>query len=110
MEFPHLQEIYAEHGGADFTILAVEVSNRPEMAKEMVDEIGAEFPVLVDEDEAAGESYGLRGYPTTWMIDREGRIVFQHLGFSPGDQAMLRAEVELLLEGGREAAGGTAAL
>lgn len=110
MEFPHLQEIYARYAGEEFTILSVETTNRPQLAREMIDEFGATFPVVVDEERVAGEKYGLIGVPTTWMVDRQGRIVFRHLGFSPGDEEMLRAEVELLLRDGIGAPEGSASL
>ena len=98
MEFPHLQEIYATYQGDDFELLAVETSNRPELAKEFVEKHGATFPIAIDDAEMSREAYELLGVPTTFMIDREGKIIFRHLGFSPGDEEMLDAELRMLLE------------
>lgn len=97
MEFPHLQEIYKAHGGDDFTVLSIETTNRPELAKEMVAEFGATFPVLIDEEKVSREIFGLVGVPTTLLIDREGKVIFRHLGFMPGHEKMLEAEVGILL-------------
>lgn len=97
MEFPHLVEIYKAHGGDKFTVLTVETTNRPALAKEFVAEFGATFPVLVDEPKISRELFELVGVPTTLLIDRQGKVVFRHLGFSPGHEKMLEAEVGILL-------------
>lgn len=98
MEYPHLQEIYARRAGNDFTILSIEVSNRPEMAKKFVAEIGATFPILLDENKMARTLYSLKGVPANLLIDRDGNIIFRHLGFSPGHEKILDAEVQYLLD------------
>ena len=97
MEFPHLQKIFAKYGGDDFTVFSVEKTNRPELSKEFVLEHGATFPVVVDTARVARESYELLGVPTTFMIDRQGRYIFRHLGFSEGDEVMLEDEIRLLM-------------
>lgn len=98
MEYPHLQEIYARRGGDDFTILSIETTNRPELAKKFADEIGARFPILLDENKQARTVYGLQGVPTNLLIDRQGRVVFRHLGFSKGQEKILDAEIQYLLD------------
>jgi len=98
VEYPHLQEIYARRGGDEFTILSVETTNRPELAKKFVAEVGATFPIVLDTEKKAREIFNLVGVPTNLLIDREGRIVFRHLGFSLGQEKMLDAEVQYLIE------------
>ena len=98
MEFPHLQEIYARRASPDFTILSVETTNRAELARKFVAQYGATFPVVLDEQKVARNLFSLKGVPTNLLIDRNGMIVFRHLGFSPGHEKMLDAEVAILLE------------
>lgn len=107
MEFPHLQQIYATHRSDDFELLAVETTNRSELAKEFVKKYGATFPIATDDAKMSRERFELLGVPTTFLIDREGRIIFRHLGFSQGDEKMLEAEIRLLLERDAAAAGGS---
>lgn len=109
MEFPHLQKIYARYGGDDFTIFSVETTNRPELSKEFVQEFGATFPVVVDTARAAREAYELIGVPSSFVIDREGRYIFRHLGFSEGDEVMIEDEIRLLMDMGAGEPGGVTA-
>jgi hypothetical protein len=103
VEYPHLQEIYAKHGGDDFTILSIETTNRPELAKKFVQEVGAAFPILLDEKRQSGEVFQLVGVPTNLLIDTEGNVVFRHLGFAPGHEKILEAEVRYLKSGKKSA-------
>ncbi len=99
MEYPRLQEIYSAQGGDDFVVLSVDNANRPELDSEFVKKVGATFPVLLDDKKIAREVYEIRGTPTNLLIDRQGKIVFRHLGFSPGQEKVLAAEVEALVKG-----------
>jgi hypothetical protein len=38
------------------------------------------------------------GNPSTFIIDREGRVLSYHLGFQDGDEAKLEKEISDLLE------------
>jgi hypothetical protein len=92
-----LQQIFAQHGGSDFTILSIETTNRPELAREFVQKVGATFPIVLDEQKTAGTIFQLQGVPTNLLIDREGNVIFRHLGFSPGHEKILEAEVLTLM-------------
>jgi hypothetical protein len=43
--------------------------------------------------------FKIQGTPTNLVIDRQGRIIFRHLGFSPGSEKILAAEIEMLKKG-----------
>jgi hypothetical protein len=38
------------------------------------------------------------GFPTSFIVDREGRIMYYHLGFDEGDGTLIEEEVLSLLE------------
>ena len=99
MEYPHLVDLYKRYGGPDFVIFGVEGTNRPQLAKEFLEEMGVTFPVVMDDQKVAREIYEIKGYPTTYLIDRDGRIIFRHLGFSEGKEKTFEAEIQLLLKG-----------
>ena len=99
MEYPHLVDIYEKYKGDDFEIFAVEGTNRPKLAGPFLEKMGATFPVVMDDQKISREMYKIKGFPTTYLIDREGRIIFRHLGFSEGKEKTFEAEIELLLRG-----------
>ena len=50
-----------------------------------------------DDAEVVQSLFGVRGYPTSFVIDRDGRIMYAHLGFEPGDEIGLEEEIQSLL-------------
>ncbi len=56
--------------------------------------------IALDLDGKAAQAYGVRGLPTTVVIDAAGRIVTTRSGFGPGSEAALRELLLDLFEGG----------
>jgi hypothetical protein len=42
--------------------------------------IGVDFPVILDNDRKLWKAYANDGWPTLYLLDRKGNIVFDHLG------------------------------
>ena len=62
---------------------------------------GLRFPVINDEDGRLARTYGVRGVPTTFILNPEGEIEFTEVGLSTGP--VLRAKLWMagsLLAGG----------
>ena len=89
VEMPVMQEIHEEMGDDDFVILAVNVRETDTQAKEFMKEGGYTFPVLMDYDGAITSSYGVTGFPTTYIIDPEGNLIARKVGPIPEDSAEL---------------------
>jgi peroxiredoxin len=92
-----LQEIYQRYKDRGFTVFSVETTNRPQLAKEFTDKVGATFPIVLD-DAKVSDKFGVTGTPTNLLIDRKGRIYFTSIGYSPGHEKALAAMVEYLLK------------
>jgi thiol-disulfide isomerase/thioredoxin len=45
-----------------------------------VAELDVRFPVITDNDYATWNAYGVRAWPTWFVIDKQGRIRWQHVG------------------------------
>lgn len=53
--------------------------------------LGVDFPVVLDSDRRLWKAYGNDGWPTTYLLDRKGNIVFDRLG--EGDYAEYEGEI-----------------
>jgi len=51
--------------------------DKPNQAFEMIKERGYSFHVVIAKDEDLPEKFGVKGYPTTFVIDRNGMIVYK---------------------------------
>lgn len=78
-ELPLFQEVYEKYKDKGFVILAINTD--PENLKGFIEEFGINlsFPILLGDDRIL-DLYPVRGLPTSFLIDREGRIVKVRLG------------------------------
>lgn len=58
-----------------------------------------QIPALVGADpDRLEQAYGVTGAPETFLLDRSGKILFRHIGFSPGEERVLEAQIRVLLD------------
>ena len=87
-EMPDMQKVYDEE---DVTILAVNMTGTEsgeDVVVEFVDDFELTFPILMDETSDIMNTYEIQAYPTTYMIDSDGRIQFVALGAMNHEQML----------------------
>jgi thiol-disulfide isomerase/thioredoxin len=104
-ELPHLQALSDKYGPDDFLMLGIVLeSGDPEEVREFVAEKKVTYPQVLGED-GTKESFGpFLGYPTKYLIDREGRMVKRYFGVR-GDE--IETDVASLVDTGVLAESGT---
>lgn len=99
---PNLQELYAEHAGDDFEIVGVhspefDYERDPDAVLAAANELGVTWPIALDG--AKRNFFSWQGspayWPRTYVVDRDGRIRFDHIG--EGAYEELNETVALLL-------------
>jgi peroxiredoxin len=100
-EMPSMQSLYERLHGADFEMLAVNADqgDRPSVER-FVHDNGITFPVLPDPDLLIADRYAVTGYPETFIIDRNGRILAHELGPRDWDSPASHAAFKRLIERG----------
>jgi thiol-disulfide isomerase/thioredoxin len=73
-EAPELARLSTELGGRGH-LVGVDWSDNHTDATAFIKRYHWRFPVLEDHDGAVGNRYGISGLPTTFLLDRRGRIV-----------------------------------
>ncbi len=93
---PVLDQLAEEYEGKEIAILPVYVnSGSVEDIKTWSSSLGVDMPLLVDEGKALSEAYGFRMVPTTFLIDREGRVARKLVGQKDRD-TLARAFSDLI--------------
>ncbi|MEI7024195.1 thiol-disulfide oxidoreductase ResA [Paenibacillus sp. y28] len=73
-EMPLLNEVYGSgHGGVE--IVGVNVGETKGTVKQFADQYSLAFPVFTDPAGEAAGAYQVRSLPTTFVIDKSGKIV-----------------------------------
>lgn len=80
-EMPSMEQLWLRLRDRGFVLLAVsEDEGGQAVVQPFVEQLKLTFPVLVDPEHQVGDRYGVWGYPESFLIDREGRIVERIIG------------------------------
>ena len=103
-EMPEIQELYESYGKneGDLIVLGIAApgSGQEGDADEItafLEENGYSFPVVMDETAKSFTEYGIRAFPTTFMIDKEGSVYGYVEGAMTGE--IMESIVKQTMEG-----------
>ncbi|MBA2661372.1 MAG: TlpA family protein disulfide reductase [Bradymonadaceae bacterium] len=95
---PFFAALYAQHQARGFTVLAVSVDEDRKAVERFVAAAGLTFPVLLDSGHKAATRFGPPTMPTSYLIDRTGKVRYRHVGFREADKALIEAQIRELLD------------
>ncbi len=95
-EIPALDDLQARFGGEDFQVVAVSVDRGAGgVVEPFLERIGAShLPVYLDPSSRILRQLGVSGVPTSFLLDREGRIIGRAEGDPGWDSAAARRLIE----------------
>jgi peroxiredoxin len=86
LELPHLQQLWDELGSDEgFAMLVIGREESRETVAEFQTKHGFTFPFAVDPDRSAFSEFADDGIPRTYLIARDGRILYQSIGFAESE-------------------------
>jgi len=100
VELPRLEPLWQKYRDQGLTIIAVETERDTERALEFIAENNLTYPMLEDlegDDNIMESRLQMFGQPSSYLVDRTGRIMYYHLGFDAGDEVKLEEEIQELL-------------
>jgi thiol-disulfide isomerase/thioredoxin len=96
VEIPHFVELQKQYGAKGLTIIGVSLDEQgPEVVKKFVKQFGVNYPIVMGNRKVVEDYGGVVAVPTTFVIDREGRIVSRHMGYD--DKEIFEKEIQSLL-------------
>ena len=98
-EMPEFQRAWEELEGEPVRFLGLFVPrgfDTEQTAREFVDELGLTFDFATDRQETIATAYGIEFYPTTWFVDRDGRVAATHVSALVAEQ--ITGKVRELIE------------
>jgi hypothetical protein len=70
-------ERYAQQG---VQFVGVNIKEAEDQVRAYVEKAHIPYPVVLDSDGTVAARYSVRGFPTTYFLDAEGRVVARHVG------------------------------
>jgi thiol-disulfide isomerase/thioredoxin len=79
-ELPSLELLATRHAGQGLAVLLVNFRETDRAIRRFLEAQALSLPILRDGDGGAAKDWGVRIYPTTFVVDRQGRVVFSVIG------------------------------
>lgn len=99
-EMPSIEKLYASMKGKPFVVLALDQGESVDSVFAFMGQLSPSptFPVLLDNKSQAAHAFGVMGIPSTYLIDKQGRIVAQAIGGRDYDSAVMRTLLDRLIK------------
>lgn len=96
--FPWMNRLQQQLGPEGLVIVAVNVDRIRPDAERFIEAHTPHFRVVFDPEGLLPEKFAVRGMPTSFLIDRDGRVQSRHEGFRLADRDALARKVRALVE------------
>lgn len=95
-----MQPLYEKLHDQGLEILAVEGKRDTERAQKFIADNNLTYTFVEngeDNAEVVKALYDVQAYPTALLISRDGKVMYYHLGFEPGDETTVEEQINSLL-------------
>ncbi len=99
--FPWMNEMLGKYQAQGLEIVAVNLDTSRTDADSFLEKNPAAFSVVFDPTATLPPQYGVKGMPTSYLIDPSGEIILQHSGFNASHRESLEASIQQALESAR---------
>jgi peroxiredoxin len=100
-ELDNMNELYedwVEDYGLELIAVSVDDARNIPKVKPMVNGRGWPYNVLLDENRDLSRALNVSNPPMTFLIDKEGNIVYKHTGYTEGAEYKLLDEIKKLVK------------
>lgn len=91
--FPFLNMLQQRYESQGLSVVGINVGDTPADAAKFLKLVPSDFEILFDLDGATPKQFGVQVMPTSYLIDREGKVSSVHRGFKSSDREALERTV-----------------
>jgi peroxiredoxin len=98
-ELPSMERLWRQFRDAGLVVLGVNVGESSDVVYAFSNGLDEPltFPLLLDEDSSVARSWPVKGLPTSYLVDKRGRIAFGVIGGREFDSPAVVQQVRQLL-------------
>ncbi|HMQ60297.1 MAG TPA: TlpA disulfide reductase family protein [Flavilitoribacter sp.] len=96
-ELDAIAELYpewVEKYGVEYVAITIDTQRQLAKVKPMVETKGWEYTILSDANNILGNLLNFQTIPQTFLLNKQGEIVFTHSGYVPGDEYELEEKIK----------------
>lgn len=95
--FPWMDKIVEKYGEQGFEIIAINMDQEAILAKKFLTRYPNKLTIAFDPQGVVAEQYEVMGLPNSFILNKQGEIVYKHVGFRLSELDKYEAEILSLL-------------
>ena len=96
-EAPLLEETWQRYRDEGLVVIGIDAQDFKSDARDFVEDHRITYPIAFDGEGASLGRFGNTGFPETWFVGRDGRLIGEHI-VGPFDREQLEANVRAALD------------
>jgi len=98
-EMPSMERLSQRLKNQPFVILAINQQEDPEQVFVFTGQLdpAPTFPILFDRDSTVSKAWGVQGLPASFIVDKQGRVVYRAMGGREFDHPEVEQTIRALL-------------
>jgi cytochrome c biogenesis protein CcmG, thiol:disulfide interchange protein DsbE len=92
---PKINMLYEKYKTQGVNVIGVSMDGTRSRAKisPLVSSLSVTYPIVIDFNNDLSNAFGVSVLPTLIILDKNGKKVFEHEGFSPGDETLIEKAI-----------------
>ncbi|HEX9708244.1 MAG TPA: TlpA disulfide reductase family protein [Steroidobacteraceae bacterium] len=96
--FPWMNDLQQKHADEGLVVVAVNLDQEPALAEAFLKKLPAKFRIEYDQSGNIARQFDVQAMPTSFLIDRSGRVRARHAGFKDKYREERERQIQNLLK------------
>lgn len=96
--FPVMRNLQRKYKSKGLRVVTINLDKNRKEVRRFLREYRTNFPIALDPRGKIARRYGVKAMPSSYLIDRKGRIRYVHLGFLQKDTKKTEKRIKKLLK------------
>lgn len=94
---PNYDKLFKKYKSKGLMVVGINVDDESKLGHDFLKEHKVAFPILYDEGKKVVDSISVSTMPTSYILDKNGKIIEIHKGFRAGDETKIEQKIKELL-------------
>ncbi len=95
--FPWMNTIKKKYQQQGLIVLSVNLDADAKLAEKFLQQTPADFAIIYDAKGSLAKKFQLKGMPSSYLFNRQGKLISAHTGFNGQKQRLYQQEIEQAL-------------
>ncbi|KGJ91625.1 TlpA disulfide reductase family protein [Colwellia psychrerythraea] len=95
--FPWMNAMQEKYQAQGLVVLSINLDAQKKLAEQFLQHTPANFAVIYDKRGTLAKKFQLKGMPSSYLFDRQGKLISAHSGFNGKKQKKYQQEIEQAL-------------